>query len=121
MVLVGDVNGLDEIIAGWQTGQEQQKGAGPLGIVPLMEGADPIREPAEAELWYERGLRIVGLAWDDTRYAAGAWRDSGRLTSDGRQLLEVMADLARQVRKGGEADARTATATPGRWYPATAN
>jgi membrane dipeptidase len=93
VVLVGDVNGLDEIIAGWQTGQEQQKGAGPLGIVPLMEGADPIREPAEAELWYERGLRIVGLAWDDTRYAAGAWRDSGRLTSDGRQLLEVMADL----------------------------
>jgi membrane dipeptidase len=56
-----------------------------------MEGADPIREPAEAEMWYERGLRIVGLAWDDTRYAAGAWRSGGGLTKEGHLLLDVMA------------------------------
>jgi membrane dipeptidase len=97
-VLVGDANGLDEVVAAWRKGEERSPGKeslgdAPLGIVPLMEGADPIRDPAEAELWYERGLRIVGLAWDDTRYSAGAWRDSGGLTMDGRQLLEVMADL----------------------------
>ncbi len=85
--LVGDVDGLDELIAGWQSGQERQ-----LGIVPSMEGGDPIRDPDEAELWWERGLRIVGLAWDDTRYAAGSWRDRGGLTRAGRALLEVMAD-----------------------------
>ncbi|MFQ5420380.1 MAG: membrane dipeptidase, partial [Anaerolineae bacterium] len=55
--------------------QSHEQGERPsLGIVPLMEGADPIREPEEAELWYERGLRLIGLAWDDTRYADGAWR-----------------------------------------------
>ena len=65
-----------------------------LGIVPLMEGADPIREPQELELWFEKGLRVIGLAWDDTRYAAGAWRGSRHgLTNEGRALLEVMAQL----------------------------
>jgi membrane dipeptidase len=64
-----------------------------LGIVPLMEGADPIREPEEAEMWYERGLRLVGPAWDDTRYSPGAWRGGGSLTKDGRRLLEVLNDF----------------------------
>jgi membrane dipeptidase len=64
-----------------------------IGMVILMEGADPIRHPEEAEYWYERGLRVVGLAWDDTRYSAGAWRDGGSLTADGQELLEIMAEL----------------------------
>jgi membrane dipeptidase len=72
----------------------QQGNVDPLvGMVVLMEGADPIRNPEELEMWYERGLRVVGLAWDDTRYAAGAWREGGGITPEGFQLLEVMADL----------------------------
>lgn len=84
--LVGNISELDEVVASYQEGQEKL-----VGIVPLMEGADPIREPAEAEMWYERGLRIIGLAWDDTRYAPGAWRSGGPLTKEGHKLLEVMA------------------------------
>ncbi|MCA9998173.1 MAG: membrane dipeptidase [Anaerolineales bacterium] len=61
-----------------------------LGILLLMEGADPVREPAELEMWVERGLRLVGPAWDDTRYAAGAWRRGGGLTQEGYALLEMM-------------------------------
>lgn len=61
-----------------------------LGILLLMEGADPVREPAELEMWVERGLRLVGPAWDDTRYAAGAWRHGGGLTKEGHALLEMM-------------------------------
>lgn len=62
-----------------------------LGIVPLMEGADPIREPEEVELWVERGLRLIGPAWDDTVYAAGAWQHARHgLTKAGHGLLEVM-------------------------------
>ncbi len=68
-----------------------------LGIVPSMEGADPIRDPAEIELWYERGVRMVGPAWDDTRYAPGQWQAGGRLPQDGRRLLERMADLGLAV------------------------
>ncbi len=79
---------LETVVSSHTEGEE------PLtGMVILMEGADPIRKPEEVEYWYERGLRIVGLAWDDTRYSAGAWRDGGGLTSDGVQLLEIMADF----------------------------
>jgi membrane dipeptidase len=44
----------------------------PFGIVLLMEGADPIRTPAEVEEWFAEGLRIVGLFWaSGSRYAGG--------------------------------------------------
>jgi membrane dipeptidase len=63
-----------------------------IGIVLLMEGADPISEPKELERWYEKGLRIVGPAWDTTRYAGGTWQ-KGRLPKLGRELFEVMASF----------------------------
>ena len=65
-----------------------------LGIVPLLKGADPIRQPEELELWAERGVRLVALAWDDTAYASGFQRGSRfGLTKAGHQLLEIMADF----------------------------
>ncbi len=63
-----------------------------VGIVPLMEGADGIREPREAEAWMERGLRIVGLAWASTRYAGGT-REPGPLTPEGRRLVRTLMEL----------------------------
>ena len=63
-----------------------------VGIVPLMEGADPITEPKELERWAERGLRIVGPSWAGTRYAGGTG-DPGGLTRLGRELLEMIASL----------------------------
>lgn len=100
--LVTDLTSLEEVLIS-QEADEQPL----LGIVPLMEGADPIREPQELEMWFERGLRVIGLAWDDTRYAAGAWRGSRHgLTKEGRELLEIMAqyglilDLTHMNEKG---------------------
>jgi membrane dipeptidase len=87
--LVTDTAGLDEVVHSHGEGQQPL-----LGFVLLMEGADCIREPAEAEWWHERGVRLIGPAWDDTRYCAGAWRDSKQgLSKDGYALLEVMAGL----------------------------
>lgn len=63
-----------------------------IGIVRLMEGADPIRRPEEVAIWYERGLRILGLAWSATRYAGGTG-EPGPLTAEGRRLLRAMQDL----------------------------
>jgi membrane dipeptidase len=61
-------------------------------LVLAMEGADPIREPAELPEWYDRGVRVVGPAWSGTRYAGGT-REPGPLTTLGRRLLDRMADL----------------------------
>ena len=86
--LVTDSKSLDEVLT------SQTRDNPLLGIVPLMEGADPIREPEEAEGWYEHGLRLVGLAWSNTRYAGGNWAGSGiGLSKEGQRLLDVMAGL----------------------------
>ncbi|MEJ2746879.1 MAG: membrane dipeptidase [Anaerolineae bacterium] len=88
--LVGTRADLEDVVANHAQVSEVDKRL--IGIVPLMEGADPIREPEEVEYWYERGLRLIGLAWDDTRYADGDWQAKRGLTDDGRSLLEIMAE-----------------------------
>jgi len=64
----------------------------PIGFVLLMEGADPILEPEQVADWYAQGLRIVGPAWESTRYAGGT-HEPGPLTRDGFRLLDRMQEL----------------------------
>jgi len=85
--LVGTRADLDAVLA--SRGSEKPQ----VGIVPLMEGADPIREPAEVEAWFERGLRLVGLSWISGSCYAGGDASPGPLTDEGRELLAAMADL----------------------------
>jgi membrane dipeptidase len=60
-----------------------------LGMVLLMEGADPILTPKQAREWFEAGVRIVGPAWRATRYAGGT-QMPGPLTELGRKLIKEM-------------------------------
>lgn len=87
VALVGDQQGLREVLESWQGDSPR------VGIVPLLEGADPIREPAEAEWWFERGVRLIGLSWKTGSRYAGGDGAPGPLTDRGRELLEVMAEL----------------------------
>ena len=64
----------------------------PIGVVLLMEGADPIRTPDELRWWWDQGLRIVGPAWQGTRYAGGT-RSPGPLTPLGHALIDAMQEL----------------------------
>jgi membrane dipeptidase len=57
-----------------------------LNAILLMEGADPLRTPADIQPWHDAGLRIIGLAWKRTRYAGGTG-DPGPLTADGVALV----------------------------------
>ncbi|MCB9640807.1 MAG: membrane dipeptidase [Myxococcales bacterium] len=66
----------------------------PTGIRPQillsMEGADPIRSPEEVGWWYEKGLRLVGMAWNQgTRYAGGNARPRP-LSQEGRELVHAL-------------------------------
>lgn len=74
----------------WQDAKETRPH--PLGLIPLMEGADAVREPEELEEWWALGVRIIGPAWAGTRYTGGTG-EPGPLTDDGRALLEIMAEL----------------------------
>ncbi|MBC8170924.1 MAG: membrane dipeptidase [Anaerolineae bacterium] len=88
--LIRERGELDKILKTWDDDQNIKNRQ--QGLVVLMEGADPIIEPRQFEEWYERGVRIVGPAWEETRYTAGTGRP-GRLTKLGRELLEVMASF----------------------------
>jgi membrane dipeptidase len=61
-------------------------------LIILMEGADPIRTPAEAADWFNAGVRAVGLAWKQTRYAGGT-ANPGPLTPEGIQLVHELDSL----------------------------
>jgi membrane dipeptidase len=88
--LIQSEGDLDAVLATWAEGKDI--GDHRQGLVMLMEGADPILEPKQFEEWYERGVRIVGLAWERTRYSGGTGYP-GPLTKEGRELLEVMASF----------------------------
>ncbi|MCI0710612.1 MAG: membrane dipeptidase [Chloroflexi bacterium] len=88
IILLREQKDLDETLATWADGKTV--GDHKVGILISMEGAEPIREPREIELWYERGLRAIGPAWDETRYSGSAYTP-GPLTDLGRELLDVMA------------------------------
>jgi membrane dipeptidase len=64
----------------------------PVGLVPLMEGAEGVRNPSELDDWWAAGLRIIGLAWAGTRFCGGT-HDPGPLTDAGRDMLEAMAEI----------------------------
>jgi membrane dipeptidase len=79
---------LTDLVAAWHATREDDRER-PFGLVILMEGADPIRSPGEVASWFAQGLRIVGLAWQGTRYSGGT-HAPGPLTPAGKDLLGEM-------------------------------
>lgn len=60
-----------------------------IGLILLMEGADPLLAPQQARDWFDAGVRIIAPAWHGTRYAGGTG-DPGPLTPYGRELMVEM-------------------------------
>ena len=68
------------------------RGASTTDAIPavlLLEGADGLRNAQDAQAWFDRGLRIVGLAWQHTRLAGGTG-EPGPLTPDGVALVRIL-------------------------------
>lgn len=79
---------LDNVISHWENPAEDRH---PVGLVLLMEGAEGIRDLDELEIWWERGVRLIGPAWAGTRFCGGT-HEPGPLTKKGYALLERMAE-----------------------------
>ncbi|MEN8173971.1 MAG: membrane dipeptidase [Chloroflexota bacterium] len=71
---------------------EDEESTPPVGLVTLMEGAEGVRSPSELEVWWQRGVRIIGPAWTGTRFCGGT-SEPGPLTKEGYALLEGMGEL----------------------------
>jgi membrane dipeptidase len=86
--LVYDRTGLDRVLDSWVG--ERPASERKVGLVLLMEGADPIRDAAEVPFWAEQGVRLIGPAWRSNRYTPDS-DEGGPLTAPGRQLLVEMS------------------------------
>jgi membrane dipeptidase len=75
----------------WEEIDDEHKSQ-PVGLVPLMEGAEGILSCDELPRWWEAGLRIIGLAWSGNRYTGGT-HAPGPLTAEGKDLLDAMAEI----------------------------
>ncbi len=64
----------------------------PIPTILLIEGADPIRSADELPKWFDAGVRMIGLAWQQTRYAGGT-AAPGPLTDEGINLIAAMDRL----------------------------
>jgi membrane dipeptidase len=89
--LLKSVNDLDHHLRLWQIDRKP-------ALVLIMEGADPIVDARDLPGWWDRGLRMIGLTFGDTKYGTGVGGGSqtfkqGGLTSEGFELLGQMADL----------------------------
>ncbi|MEN8242026.1 MAG: membrane dipeptidase [Chloroflexota bacterium] len=81
---------LDETISAWEAASDEAAHP-PVGLVILMEGAEGIRSVDELSEWAASGVRLIGPAWEGTRYCGGT-KEPGPLTKVGYQLLDAMAD-----------------------------
>ncbi|MFL2630486.1 MAG: dipeptidase [Thermodesulfobacteriota bacterium] len=61
-----------------------------IALLFLMEGADPIRNLSDLDMFYDKGLRVLGLTWNkENNYAFGASK-TGPLKREGYKLIEAM-------------------------------
>ncbi|MFC1996057.1 dipeptidase [Chloroflexota bacterium] len=82
-------NDLAETISRWESRTVENP---PVGLVVLMENAEGVRSVSELEMWWQRGVRIIGPAWAGTRFCGGTG-EPGPLTQEGVRLLEGMAEF----------------------------
>ncbi|MBS0195376.1 MAG: membrane dipeptidase [Planctomycetes bacterium] len=77
----------------WRWAGQPRPAADALGIGILIEGADPIAEPAELGWWAQKGVVAVGMAWaKSSRYAGGNTTDEP-ITDLGFALVKEMDRL----------------------------
>ena len=72
----------------WQERWNADPDNAPFGFVLLMEGADPIVDPEQARMWWNDGLRAVGLAhYGPSTYAFGTDSEGPLTERDGNSCV----------------------------------
>ncbi len=77
-----------------QARSEDPDGEHAVGLIGLLEGAEGLRSFDDIELYYERGVRLIGPVWGGGRWCAGTksreMKDA--LTDEGKTLLKKMSE-----------------------------
>lgn len=64
-----------------------------IGFFTLMEGADPVLNPEHLLEYHKRGVRVVGLSWNNRNIYASGPETSEGLSNQGKELLRQMNAL----------------------------
>lgn len=89
--ILTDWPAVEEHVAQWEQAKAGEEP--PHGIVITMEGADPITSPDELPFWWEKGLRLLGLAhYGVSTYAHGTGTEGG-LIGEAPALLDAMQEV----------------------------
>jgi len=65
-----------------------------IGFLTLMEGADPlVQNIDELKFYHDRGLRVLGLSWNNSNRFASGTETSRGLTEDGVRLIEKVNEM----------------------------
>jgi membrane dipeptidase len=65
----------------------------PLGLVLLMEGADPVADAADVAFWHLRGVRVIGLTWALGSRWAGGNATGGTLRDGAHEVIRAIDAL----------------------------
>jgi membrane dipeptidase len=84
-----DMEGLIHLAAG---GRRKQRDEQSVEVVLLLEGAAGVRSVADFQEFYDAGVRIVALTWNEGTIWSGGDRSGGDITPAG---LELIAELDR--------------------------
>nr|NIT14814.1 hypothetical protein [Candidatus Dadabacteria bacterium] len=64
-----------------------------IGFITLMEGADPLEKPDDLYKYYDKGIRVLGPAWNNNnKFASGPATEDG-LSEEGYKLIKIMNEL----------------------------
>ncbi len=82
----------DAAVKDWS---DDSDGEHPVRLVTLLEGCEGLRSFDDLDLYYERGIRLIGPVWAGGRWCAGTKsRDiKDALTDEGKTLLQKMSAL----------------------------
>ena len=64
-----------------------------LCLIGLIEGCEPIKSVTELEAYYRRGVRVVGLTWNDKNKWAAGCSHAGGLSAEGVDLVKEIDRL----------------------------
>jgi len=93
MVMIRDLPSLEKHLLRWASAAPSSPDTRPIGYILSLEGADSIITPDYLHRAYTYGLRAIGPAhYGPGRYANGT-DSTGRLSADGKRLLQEMDKL----------------------------
>ena len=67
---------------------------GVIAAIVSLEGADPLKgDPSALKRFFDAGVRLVTLAWDDNAFSGSALGSGSGLTAKGEDLVESCTEL----------------------------